>query len=60
MSVLSTLLDSMLPNRAFHQRVKGLPDSKARARYWAVRIALFVLVLLALSYFGVNQHRQLQ
>ncbi len=60
MSVLSTLLDSMLPNRAFHQRVKGLSDSKSRAKYWAVRIALFVMVLIALSYFGVNQHRQLQ
>jgi hypothetical protein len=60
MSVLSTLFDSMLPNRAFHQRVKGLPDAKSRAKYWALRIALFVLVLIALSYFGVSQHRLLQ
>ena len=60
MSILSTLLDSMLPNRAFHRRVESLPDSKSRATYWAVRIALFVIVLIALSYFGVNQHRQLQ
>jgi hypothetical protein len=60
MSVVSTLLDSMLPNRAFNQRVKSLPDSKTRTKYWVVRIALFVLVLIALSYFGVSQHRQLQ
>lgn len=50
----------MLPNRAFNQRVKALADPKARLKYWTVRIALFVLVLIALSYFGINQHRQLQ
>jgi hypothetical protein len=60
MSALSTLLDSMLPNRAFNQRVKALSDPTSRLKYWAVRIALFVLVLIALSYFGINQHRQLQ
>ena len=59
MSVLSALLDSMLPNRAFHQRVKTLSDPKSRLKYWTVRVVLFVLVLIALSFFGINQHRQL-
>ncbi len=59
MSVFSALLDSVLPNRAFHQRVSTLTDPKSRLKYWAVRVVLFVLVLVALSFFGVNQHRQL-
>jgi len=59
MSVLSPLLDSLLPNRAFHQRVNTLPDPKARLKYWTIRVVLFILVLIALSYFGINQHRQL-
>jgi hypothetical protein len=59
MSVLSALLDSLLPNRAFNQRVKALPDPESRLKYWTVRVVLFVLVLVALSFFGVNQHRQL-
>jgi hypothetical protein len=59
MSVLSALLDGLLPNRAFHQRVNTLTDPKARFKYWTVRIVLFVLVLIALSFFGINPHRQL-
>jgi hypothetical protein len=59
MSALSTLLDSLLPNRAFHQRVNTLTDPKARLKYWTIRVVLFVLVLIAFSYFGINQHRQL-
>jgi hypothetical protein len=59
MSVFFALLDSLLPNRAFHQRVNTLTDPKSRLKYWTVRIVLFVLVLIALSYFGINQHRQL-
>ncbi len=59
MSVLSAVLDCMLPNRAFNQRVKSLLDPKSRMKYWSLRIALFVLVLMALSYFGINQHPQI-
>ena len=59
MSVLSELLDSLLPNRAFQQRVNTLADPKARFKYWTIRVVLFVLVLIALSFFGINQHRQL-
>ncbi len=59
MSVLSTLLDSLLPTRAFNQRVNTLTDPKSRLKYWAVRIVVCVLVLIALSFFGINQHRQL-
>ena len=49
----------MLPNRAFHQRVEALSDPKSRLKYWTIRVVLFVLVLIALSFFGINQHRQL-
>lgn len=59
MSVLSALLDSLLPNRAFYQRVNTLTDPKSRLKYWTIRVVLFVMVLIALSYFGINQHRQL-
>jgi hypothetical protein len=59
MSVLSALLDSLLPTRAFNQRVKTLTDPKSRLKYWAVRIVVCVLVLIALSFFSINQHRQL-
>ena len=59
MSVLSMLRDSLLPTRAFHQRVKTLADPKSRLKYWAVRVVVCVLVLIALSFFSINQHRQL-
>ena len=59
MSVLAALLDSLLPTRAFNQRVKTLKDPNSRLKYWAVRIVVCVLVLIALSFFSINQHRQL-
>ncbi len=59
MSVLSALLDSLLPTRAFNQRVKAISDPRSRWKYWTLRIALAVLVVIALSYFGIGQHPQL-
>ena len=60
MSVFSTLLDTMLPTRAFNQRVSALPDRRSRLKYWALRIALAIVALAVLSLFGIIQHRQLQ
>jgi hypothetical protein len=59
-SVLSTLLDSLLPNGAWNRRVKDLHDSRSRILYWTLRIGLTIALLLVLWFFGIQQHPQLR
>jgi hypothetical protein len=40
----------LLPNRAFIQRMSNV-DPRTRRVYWALRIALSILLVILLSYF---------
>jgi hypothetical protein len=56
---MRTFLDFLLPNRAFQHRVQTL-DRETRMKYWAIRIALTFLGVLAIYFlgifFGIQQH----
>jgi hypothetical protein len=47
--------DLLLPNWAFRYRTQTL-DRETRVKYWAIRIALTILAVLAILLFGIQQH----
>jgi cytochrome b len=48
----------LLPNRGFRQSVGADPGS--RWKYWAARIALAAVVVLAIWFLGIQQHPPLR
>jgi hypothetical protein len=59
MSKLSMLRDTMLPNRAWNQRVRAA-DFETGLKYWALRLGLAVLVIAIMYFFGIHQHQELR
>jgi hypothetical protein len=59
MSKLSMLLDTMLPNRAWNQRVRAA-GFETRLKYWALRLSLAILVIALMYFFGIHQHQELR
>ena len=58
MRIFQVLVDSLLPNRSWNRRV---PDSSQyRLAYWAVRIALTIVIIFLILRFGAQQHPQLR
>jgi hypothetical protein len=47
--------DLLLPNWAFRHRMQTL-DRETRMKYWAIRIALAIVGVLAILFFGIRQH----
>jgi hypothetical protein len=60
MRLFSTVLDALLPNRAWNRRVKNLADSRTRLVYLSVRISLAIVVFLLVWLLGIQQHQQLR
>ena len=52
---MRTFRDLLLPNRAFRHRMQTL-DRDTRMKYWAIRIALAILAVLAILFFRIQQH----
>jgi len=52
------LLSLLLPNRAFRRDMQGRA-SRQRFQYWAIRIAMAIVGILAILFFKLQQHPQL-
>ncbi len=57
MSLLSTILDAALPNRAWNRAGRAPRDPRGRLVRWGIRIALIVLIVTLLVLLGVQQFR---
>ena len=56
--VLSIFSHTMLPNRAWRQRLQA--EGRDRLKYWALRIALAILLIAIVLLFNIQQHPALR
>jgi hypothetical protein len=57
--VFSIFSHTMLPNRAWRQRLQTA-ESRDRLKYWALRIALALLLIAVFLLFNIQQHPALR